>query len=80
MDPVRTSRTESPQFELKEDPKANHKTLDILLFGATGSTGKHVMKQALDIGHKVTVLVRNPEDLSLKDVELVYLPVIFNTN
>jgi putative NADH-flavin reductase len=36
----------------------------ILLFGATGRTGKQVLKYALDKGYKVTVLARNPEKIT----------------
>jgi len=35
----------------------------IILFGATGSLGSHVLRQALDLGHQVTVLVRSPSRL-----------------
>jgi putative NADH-flavin reductase len=37
----------------------------ILVLGATGGTGQHVVSQALQQGHNVTVLVRHPERLSL---------------
>ena len=33
----------------------------ILLFGATGRTGRQVLKYALDEGYRVTTLARNPE-------------------
>jgi putative NADH-flavin reductase len=35
----------------------------ILILGATGSLGRHVLHQALDAGHQVTVLVRSPSKL-----------------
>lgn len=38
----------------------------IAVFGATGETGRHVMDQALEAGHEVTVLVRNPVALDVK--------------
>jgi putative NADH-flavin reductase len=36
----------------------------LILFGATGSLGRHVLSQALAAGHQVTVLVRTPARLS----------------
>lgn len=38
----------------------------IIVFGATGGTGKQVVEQALKAGHHVTVVVRNPDALELK--------------
>ncbi len=35
--------------------------MKILVFGATGSTGQQVVRQALSKGHDVTAFVRNPE-------------------
>lgn len=35
-----------------------------LVFGATGGTGRHFVKLALDQGHSVKALVRNPAKLS----------------
>lgn len=37
--------------------------MKIIVFGSTGGTGQHVVKQALNQGHAVTVLVRNPDKL-----------------
>lgn len=34
--------------------------MKVLLIGATGGTGQHVLTQALEAGHDVTVLARNP--------------------
>ena len=39
----------------------------ILLFGATGPTGNHVLEQALAKGHDVTVFVRDPSRLPNRD-------------
>jgi putative NADH-flavin reductase len=36
----------------------------LILFGATGSLGSHVLRQALAAGHQVTALVRTPSKLS----------------
>jgi putative NADH-flavin reductase len=35
----------------------------ILLLGGTGPTGQHVARQALEVGHAVTVVARHPERL-----------------
>ena len=37
--------------------------MNIALFGATGGTGRHVLEQALEQGHHVQVLVRDPSKL-----------------
>ncbi|GAA2208482.1 SDR family oxidoreductase [Nonomuraea monospora] len=34
--------------------------MKITVFGATGGTGRHVVEQALDAGHHVTAVVRDP--------------------
>jgi putative NADH-flavin reductase len=36
----------------------------ILVLGATGGTGRKVVAQALDLGHRVTVFVRDPQRLT----------------
>ncbi|MCF8715851.1 NAD(P)H-binding protein [Joostella atrarenae] len=38
--------------------------MEILVIGATGKTGKHVVKLALNGGHHVTAFVRSPEKLN----------------
>jgi uncharacterized protein YbjT (DUF2867 family) len=35
----------------------------VLVFGATGGTGRQIVAQALERGHEVTAFVRNPEKL-----------------
>ena len=35
----------------------------ILILGATGSLGRHVLRQALAVGYEVTVFVRTPSRL-----------------
>ena len=39
--------------------------MKIVVFGATGPTGRHVVERALELGHEVTAFVRNPSGLSL---------------
>jgi putative NADH-flavin reductase len=42
----------------------------IIVFGATGGTGKEVIKQALATGYKITALVRNPAAFKMKHKNL----------
>jgi putative NADH-flavin reductase len=44
--------------------------MKILIIGGTGGTGKQLIKQALEEGHHVTALVRNPEKLKMSDPRL----------
>ena len=37
----------------------------LIVFGATGGTGKHVVEQAIEQGYAVTAFVRNPDKLAL---------------
>jgi uncharacterized protein YbjT (DUF2867 family) len=47
---------------LGERSRDGHRRL--LLLGATGGTGRHVLEQALARGHRITAFVRAPEKLS----------------
>jgi uncharacterized protein YbjT (DUF2867 family) len=38
--------------------------MKIVVFGATGATGRHVVNQALSDGHNVTAVVRRPEQVA----------------
>lgn len=38
--------------------------MKIVVFGATGSTGRHVVDQALSAGHEVIAVVRRPEQVA----------------
>ncbi len=38
----------------------------LIIFGATGSLGRHVLRLALAAGHQVTVFVRTPSKLPLE--------------
>ena len=44
--------------------------MKLAIFGATGGTGRHLVEQALDGGHVVTVLVRNPATFSMQHERL----------
>jgi putative NADH-flavin reductase len=39
--------------------------MNILIVGATGGTGRELVKQALELGHNVTAFVRNPARMKL---------------
>jgi putative NADH-flavin reductase len=39
--------------------------MNIIVFGATGTVGREIVKQALGKGHHVTAFVRNPEKFTL---------------
>lgn len=43
----------------------------LLILGATGSLGRHVLEQAVAAGHQVSVLVRNPAKLPAETRSLV---------
>lgn len=52
----------------------------ILIFGATGGTGKQLVQQALSSGYKVTAFVRNPSGLEISDNNLsVFKGDVLNT-
>ncbi|MBC8042111.1 MAG: SDR family oxidoreductase [Rhizobacter sp.] len=38
--------------------------MNLLIFGATGGTGKVLLQQALDQNHRITALVRNPDSVT----------------
>jgi putative NADH-flavin reductase len=40
--------------------------LDIVIFGATGEVGSHVVQEALDRGHRVTAVSRRPEQFEMR--------------
>ena len=42
----------------------------IVLWGTTGLTGREVLIQALEAGHEVTAIVRNPEYIEIEHVNL----------
>jgi len=42
----------------------------VLVIGATGGTGRHLVQQALDQGHQVTAFVRDPSKLALEHANL----------
>ncbi|KAA2266595.1 SDR family oxidoreductase [Solihabitans fulvus] len=53
--------------------------MKLTVFGATGGTGGHVVRQALDAGHQVTAVVRDPAKLAIEHADLrVLTPHVTN--
>ncbi|WP_145408598.1 NAD(P)-dependent oxidoreductase [Paenibacillus xylanexedens] len=48
--------------------------MHILILGATGRVGRHIVDLALMDGHQVTALVRSPDKLTLEDRNLTIVP------
>lgn len=48
--------------------------MKLAVFGGTGRTGIHVVRQALAAGHEVTALARTPEKMSIQDPKLTVIP------
>ncbi len=47
--------------------------MKVAIFGGTGKTGQHLVKQALEAGHEVILLVRNPTKVSTRHEKLTVL-------
>jgi putative NADH-flavin reductase len=48
--------------------------MKLIIFGATGGTGRHVVEQALKRGHAVTAFARTPEKMGIEDPDLTMHP------
>ena len=46
------------------------KSLDIVIYGATGEIGRHVVQEALDRNHRVTAVSRNPANVTMQHENL----------
>lgn len=44
--------------------------MKLVVFGASGGTGQEIIRQALDLGHEVTVFVRDPAKLTFRHNKL----------
>jgi nucleoside-diphosphate-sugar epimerase len=44
--------------------------LNVLVFGASGGTGRELVNQAREQGHAVTAFVREPKKFEIKDANL----------
>jgi len=45
-------------------------SVNVLIFGASGATGREVVKRALDRGHSVGAFVRHPDKFEIKHADL----------
>ena len=41
-------------------------SLDIVIYGASGEVGSHVVREALDRGHRITAVSRNPQKVEMR--------------
>lgn len=48
--------------------------MKVLVVGATGGTGRELVKQALEHGHSVTAFARNPVDMKMQHERLSVVP------
>ncbi|MCP4898841.1 MAG: SDR family oxidoreductase [bacterium] len=48
--------------------------MKVLIFGSTGTIGRHLVDQALEQGHHVTAFARNPEALGIDHTNLSLFP------
>jgi uncharacterized protein YbjT (DUF2867 family) len=57
-------------------PETGRPQMRLTVFGATGGIGGHVVRQALDAGHRVTAVVRDPSrfDVSHPALEVATVP------
>jgi len=44
--------------------------MKLIIFGATGGTGRHLINQSLEQGHSVTAFARNPKSLQIQHEKL----------
>jgi putative NADH-flavin reductase len=44
--------------------------MKILLLGATGRTGKHIIEEAIKRGHKIAAIARNPEKIENFEIDI----------
>jgi uncharacterized protein YbjT (DUF2867 family) len=61
-------------------PETERHRMKMTVFGATGRIGGDVVRQALDAGHKVTAVVRDPAgfDISHPELEVATVPGLTN--
>lgn len=54
--------------------------MKILILGATGRTGKHIIKEAINRGHKISAIARNPEKLKEFNIDITQgTPYVYET-
>jgi putative NADH-flavin reductase len=65
-----TGRGNTVAYGPTREQKKEKSTVPVLIFGATGRTGRHLVEQALAEGHTVTAFVRDPHALSMHHPKL----------
>lgn len=61
-------------YSVNDTPRRREKRqMKLTVFGASGGTGSEVVSQALDAGHEVTAVVRNPARLPISHQNLTVL-------
>ena len=50
--------------------KEHQRNMKVLIFGSTGTIGRELVKQALELGYAVTAFARNPTKVELKHAHL----------
>src|SRR5260221_14548605 len=58
-----TNSTHSLTLWVSKRSLTLEEVMRLTIFAATGGVGRHLLSQALDAGHDVTVVVRNPNKL-----------------
>jgi uncharacterized protein len=53
------------QIELEFRLKWKERIMNIVLFGASGTIGQRILREALERGHSVTAIVRQPEQIAV---------------
>ena len=63
---------------IPEKMETKTRIMNIALIGASGFVGSAILKEALDRGHQVTAIVRNPENITLahQDLRIVKADVL----
>src|SRR5215207_1699859 len=51
-------------------PSVTMRAVKLFVLGATGGTGRHIVGQALDAGHQVTVIARDRAKMTRQDPRL----------
>jgi putative NADH-flavin reductase len=65
-----TGRGNTVAYGPTREQKQEKHTVPVLVFGATGRTGRYLIEQALSEGHTVTAFVRDPHALSMHHPKL----------
>lgn len=65
-----TGRGNAVAYGPTREQKEEEHTVPVLIFGATGRTGRYLVERALSEGHTVTAFVRDPYALSVRHPRL----------